>query len=104
MWNLRKIDNQTDEKKESRLPKFDQLSPFQKDKKDDVPSEDLSSLIRRHPRYRLLLSTHRPAAKILLIFLSFTSTAVTGPGRSVDDPSPVHVALTKLNRATFEMV
>lgn len=58
-----------------------QVNPFQKDKYDVVPSVDF------------------PAAKILLEFPALTSTAVTGPGRSLSLPNRVQVLFPNKNKA-----
>ena len=60
-----------------------QVNPFQNDKYDVVPFVDF------------------PAAKMLLEFPALTSTAVTGPGRSLSLPNRVQVLFPNENRATL---
>jgi hypothetical protein len=76
-----------------------QERPFQNDKKEEDPSFDLSQV--RKILAIVQSQNHLPAAKTLLKFPLFTSTAVAGPASSPWFPKPCQVLFKNEKDATL---
>lgn len=98
-WNLEKSLNAFDLHTIEDIPSVDQLTPFQKHKKEFEPSDDLQKLLATKTVVQSF--PYLPAANILLALPAFTSMAVTGPGTSEPEANVVQVELTRSNWATL---